>query len=194
MRYLILLLLPSVAFAAPIHRYDFSVTATNGPLAGQSAAGHFAYRTPDHSAANYDAFNDAYIHRGIAFTEFDFTWNNVAYTAADVLWGYVSLAADGSLKLGEGVGVFGPDCHVGGCTVLGNTNSFNVEFFHRNTVGSLGIPEFLLRYRTADGGGGSGMGLISYLGPVVDVPEPGTFALLAIGLLSLGRLRAGPLL
>jgi hypothetical protein len=101
---LALALLPD-SKASPIS-YDFSVTATTGPLIGNIAFGTFSY---DSSSIVPSGTNSS---TGL-LTALNFTWDGITYTQATANTGTLSFDSGGNL-IGE---VFGTNCLAGGCSV-----------------------------------------------------------------------------
>ncbi|HEX6998975.1 MAG TPA: hypothetical protein VF322_12610 [Gammaproteobacteria bacterium] len=106
---------PLTAQAIPI-TYDFSVTATAGPLAGTTATGFFT-------------FDDAIIPPGGGtveaanlLTDLAFTWNGIAYDETTANTGLFTFAATGDpLEV-----AFGTTCVPGLCALVGATNDWMV--------------------------------------------------------------------
>jgi hypothetical protein len=84
-------LLPG-AKASPIY-YDFSVTATSGPLIGSIASGTFSY---DSSSIVLRGNNNS---AGL-LTALNFTWDGILYTQATANTGWLSFDSGGNL-IGE---------------------------------------------------------------------------------------------
>jgi len=162
------LLAQSAAVSAATVTYNFFVNGGDlGPLAGVSASGSLSF---DDSIvpAGGGPVDDAGV-----FSDLAFTWNGISYTAAAANTGYLEFDANGKLING----VFGTDCHAGDCSAgIHDPDSWLI---------SLGLgSEFAY-----DAGDDERL----FFGPVrislLGVPEPGTLALLGLGViaLALGR-------
>ncbi|MGH7030825.1 MAG: hypothetical protein ACREEZ_10405, partial [Stellaceae bacterium] len=92
--------------AAPVN-YDFSITATSGPLSGTTATGTFSYDT---SSIVPGGFNN---NTGL-LTALDFTWDGITYNQTTANTGYLGFDASGALALDA----FGNNCSAGICTVV----------------------------------------------------------------------------
>jgi hypothetical protein len=140
--------------AAPIS-YEFSVTATDGPLAGTTSEGTFAF---DSSIVVPGSSIDA---TGL-ITDLDFTWNGIVYNELAANAGFMLFDAAGELSLV----VFGTNCGAALC--------FTNPFFESWTA----VLPGSFSYSVGSGEVFSGSGSISR----ISVPEPGSLALLAIAL------------
>jgi hypothetical protein len=157
----ILLVGASAASATPI-TYDFTVTATDGPLNGTVAHGSFSY---DSSSITPGAINNA----TELLTALSFSWNGMAYNQTTANTGRLEFDASGDL-LG---GVFGSDCIAGGCSVSSIVSA--TEFYLVPTSGG----SFLYAIPGTNRVFG---GTVTALALVVPAPEPTTLTLLAVGL------------
>lgn len=146
---------------AGILTYDFSVTATSGPLTGTSANGLFS-------------FDDAVVPAGTnhhatgLLTALDFTWHGIQYTSATANTGAIDRAANGDLTFV----MFGNNCFPGTCAVSANAEQWVFRGGQLN--------DFAYSDTTAIGFGTSTVSL-----HVASVPEPSTFALFGLGLTGL---------
>ena len=79
--------LTAPAFATPITQL-FSVTATTGPLIGQSSSGQFAYDSgsiPLGGSGSVEGTN--------LLTDLDFFWHGITYTEATANTGFLTFAS-----------------------------------------------------------------------------------------------------
>jgi PEP-CTERM motif len=158
----LVLLLPLGAIAAPV-TYDFSVTATTGPLAGTTETGFFSFDSSSIPAV-LPGNNNA---TGL-LTDLEFRWNGIDYTEATANTGGLSFDATGTL-----VGfLFGSNCAAtgGGCSVNAGAEQWLVSatlepLFEYSVPGATGLFFGTLDFQLR-----------------ATVPEPPTGALLALGL------------
>ena len=154
-------------FSAPhaaLVTYDFSVVATDGPLAGQASSGFFTFDSS--SIPSLLPGNNLGV--GV-FTDLEFIWNGITYDETTANTGGLVFDAAGNLS----DAVFGSRCISGFCFAgargedwfirLAN-NSF-VYSLPPQTPGAFGSASFALRDAT--------------------VPEPSTLALAAIAVAAL---------
>lgn len=115
--------LTSLVQAAPI-TYDFTVTGTSGPMAGQSSSGSFTF---DSSVIPVGGGN---VSQTGLLTDLSFTWDGFSYTEANANTGALNFDASGQLILA----LFGSNCGGGSCSASVNTNDW---FFRWGTDGAL---------------------------------------------------------
>ncbi len=141
--------------------YDFSVTATSGPLNGDMASGTFSF---DSSSITPGSTNTT---AGL-LTSLSFTWDSVAYTEATANTGW--LVFDGSGNLTDAT--FGNDCIAGTCSV-----NAGVEQWY--------VGDGSFTYTLASDSSTFWSGTYSFS----QIPEPSTVALTSAGALALFALR-----
>jgi hypothetical protein len=160
-----LLAKPDAAQAA-IVTYEFTVGGGDiGPLAGVTASGWFSFDDSIVPPGGGDV-NEANLLSDLAFT-----WDGISYDETTANTGFLVFDASGALT----AGAFGNDCDAGRCQASGdNPHDWAVD---------LGF-EFV--YSVPDGEH-------LYFGPVtyslLTAPEPGTLALLGLGVLGLAVAR-----
>jgi len=154
------------AAASPI-TYDFTVTASDGPLAGTVAQGDFTF---DSSSITPGAVNGA---TGL-LTTLHFAWNGIVYNAGTANTGALAFDATGNLLSA----LFGTQCNPGFCS-----GSAGIEGW---TVSAPGI----FFYTPA----GFDVGSTGTVTLSLAVPEPGMLGLLgaALATLAFSRLRRYP--
>jgi hypothetical protein len=163
-------LAPIAARATPIS-YNFTVTATTGPLAGTSSSGTFTY-----DSSVVPAILPADVNQTGLLTDLAFVWDGISYDETTANTGSLGFDAAGVLSFA----FFGTDCGTGTCTVPPGTEAWSAS--------TLGSPLGFFFYAIAGGPEETFQGRVSVSGPV-RVPEPGTLTLLALGLAGLGFLR-----
>jgi len=146
----ILLIAPTAA-GAPF-TYEFTVTATSGPLTGASSTGFFSY---DSSGLTPNVF----IFETGLLTALNFTWDGVTYNATTANDAFIAVDSTGALSSI----MFGDNCTSSGCNVTG-PGQWSVV---------LNISDFAYQPSV----GVEGFGTVTY----AQVPEPATFTLLALG-------------
>jgi hypothetical protein len=153
----------SAANASPI-TYNFTATATSGPLSGTVEHGSFSY---DSSSIIPGGINAAV---GL-LTSLSFSWNGISYDQTTANTGDLHFDANGHLTQA----LFGTDCSTtGNCQLVdGNDSWFGITggFFTYSVPGGLG-------------GGGSFTAVLA-----VSTPEPTTLALLGLGSVLVGTVR-----
>jgi hypothetical protein len=140
--------------------YDFTVTASTGPLAGTVSNGSFSY---DSSVVDPGQF----VLGTTLLTDLDFTWEGVSYTAATANTGWLQFDATGAL---DGF-CFGNEAGSGSCPADTDANVWYVQ---------AGFMQY-----GAPGFDSLGNGSVTYsLASVAATPEPGTLVMLGTALLA----------
>ena len=162
------LMASGVASASPI-TYDFTVTATDGPLSGTTEGGTFSYDSSSTVAGGGQNAGAGLL------TALSFSWNGIAYDQTRANTGFLDFNASGELIRA----VFGTDC-AAGCIVPASTNAWA---FNLSPAG--GPLEF---FYTVSGNAGLFEGSVT-AELAVPAPEPNTLALLGIGCAVVGAAR-----
>lgn len=163
-----------VAAKAGLITYDFSVTATTGPLAGTSSSGSFSFDSSIIPAGGGEIDQNPFI------TALNFTWHGVSYTAATANACQAFFSATGAL-----VGIsFSGQNFPGGCGVESGHEAWNVEWLQQSEFFS---ADFFVFTYAVPGHFGDEFGTAS-LTPAAAVPEPSTLVLFGAGLVALGHL------
>jgi hypothetical protein len=140
--------------------YDFTVTATSGPLDGQVSSGTFTY-----DSSVVDPGQD--VNGSNLLTDLNFTWEGVSYTAATANTGWLGFDSTGALNSF----CFGNNSFNGGCEVNNFTNQWYVQ------------PSFIQYAEPGYDGFGAGTVTFSLAAPAA-TPEPGTLGMLGTALLA----------
>jgi PEP-CTERM motif len=143
--------------ASPI-TYNFSVTATSGPLDGTTASGTFSYDSS--SIVPGGGYN---LNTGL-LTALNFTWDGIFYNETTANTGFLLFDATGTLTNA----LFGNNCGASGCNVRIHHEEWYFESLFFGYSGDAGV--FI------------GTSTVSLAG----VPEPSTLVLLSAGLGGLG--------
>jgi hypothetical protein len=153
---------PTGALAGPtLVTYPFTVVARVGPLAGETANGSFTYNS------GIVPSGGGLVGAVGLLTNLNFTWDGIAYNASTANTGAMVFDSSGTLT----IGLFGNDCVADQCAV-----NVGAEEWYINT-GALSID-----YAISAGGFGEGTVTLGTAITSMAVPEPGTLALLALGL------------
>ncbi|HEV2199409.1 MAG TPA: PEP-CTERM sorting domain-containing protein [Bryobacteraceae bacterium] len=146
--------------------YDFTMTATTGPLSGDTASGTFSY---DSSSITPGTVNNS---TGL-LTSLNITWDGITYTQATANTGGLSFDGGGNLI----DALFGTNCSAGSCSVTAGNEQWDVA------VGS-SIFDYTVPSDSQNTFGGTSS--------FSEVPEPSTMVLLSAGfggLLALAAIR-----
>jgi hypothetical protein len=153
------LLFAATASATTI-TYNFTVTATSGPLGGTVSHGTFAYDSssimPGHSNVAADLL-----------TYLDFTWNGIAYDATSANTGWLTFDGSGQLTYFT----FGNACVGGSCGVTAGNDQWYIF--------PIGFDYSVL------GGNSYWLGDVTY-SQATGVPEPAALGMFGFGVLLIG--------
>lgn len=141
--------------------YDFTVTATSGPLDGVTENGTFSYDSS--IIVPGERINAAGL-----LTELDFSWDGIAYNQTTANTGALRFDASGDLT----AAFFGTDCGPNLCESKPGTDDWTANMAFGLALGHFG-------YDTPDG---SGLGLVS----ATLVPELPTWVMALLGFAGLG--------
>ena len=160
---------------AAIETFNFSVTATTGPLAGTSASGSFSFDSSVVPAGGGE------IDATAILTALSFTWHGISYTAATA--NSCQAFFDGSGAL---VGIsFSGQNFPGGCGVESGQEGWNIEWLRQSQFFS---SDFFVFTYAEPGHFGDETGTAS-ITPASVVAEPGTLSALGAALAAFGWLR-----
>jgi hypothetical protein len=156
------------AASATTITYDFTVTASAGPLAGDTAKGSFSFDSSVIPAGGGEV-------DGIGLlTSLTFTWDGIAYTAATANTGLLSFNASGALT----DACFGNNSSSGVCQANQGTEQWLVSL--GNSLFAYSVPQV-------------GVAPTTWLGTAsfskASVPEPATLALLGLALAALSVMK-----
>ena len=138
--------------------YDFTVTATTGPLTGDVSSGSFSWDSSSVPPGTGLAATGL-------LTALDFAWDGITYNSSTANTGGLTIHSDGTLQLA----FFGTNCSAGACDTQSNVEAWLLigDDFEYSTSGDRG----------------NGSGTVTY-SEVAATPEPGTLALMGTALLS----------
>jgi hypothetical protein len=156
--------LSSIAPAAPV-TYDFTVTASNGPLDGDVETGSFSY---DSSIV---PSRGGFVIQPDLLTNLSFTWDGITYNTSNASAGALGFSGAGSLA----VVLMGTSCdHVeGSCGAGGGADSWLIEGYGVDSGFSYGTPASPFLWN----------GTVSFSPALgnVELPEPSTLSLCGLG-------------
>src|SRR4051812_7099891 len=104
--------LMSASVAAEQITYNFTVVATDGPLAGTTSNGSFAY----------DSNGPTGLLAGV-LTALSFTWHGITYGPTNANSGWLFTGIDSGVTSID----FGTNCKAGSCEVLSGTDEWSLS-------------------------------------------------------------------
>jgi hypothetical protein len=135
-----LVALPFAAQATSVS-YDFTVTATAGSLAGDTATGSLSF---DDSLL---AVPNTNIAQSNLLTSLSFDWNGTSFNALTANTGQISSGAAGQLALVA----FGDNCSANGCTAnAADPNDWFITYNFANGIGRFGYADSAGSYVSSD--------------------------------------------
>ncbi|HLI17088.1 MAG TPA: PEP-CTERM sorting domain-containing protein [Rhodanobacteraceae bacterium] len=155
----VVLFAPAPARATTL-TYDFTVTATSGPLNGSVSHGTFSFDSSSITPGTGNPSADL-------LTALDFAWNGTTYNAGTANTGFLVFNAAGQLTFF----VFGNSCSPGECSVYYHTDEWFVA-----------ADRFV--YSTPDSYVFNGD--VTYSQAAPSVPEPAALGMFGLGLLLIG--------
>lgn len=141
--------------------YDFTVTATSGPLSGDVSQGSFTVDSSIIPPGNGGPPLDGGVFGTDLLTSLSFTWNGIAYSTSSANSSFVEFGTGNTLVEAG----FGTNCNQFGCGDAGGTNGWYV-FYNTFYYALPAYPQFIFD------------GHVSY--SVTPVPEPATNSLLGL--------------